>query len=144
MADIEVTIKSNRKEYERALEEVAERVLHMWGGEGARATSDIAPYDTGLLRNSITYALAGEKAEKSSYKDDVGKKTGMYSGTSDADKSGAIRSVHIGTNVEYAMSQEVGNFKDGPHAYLRPGIESQREHFKEILQGELEKAMSDD
>lgn len=54
--------------------------------------------DTGLLRNSITYAVHGEAPHKSSYRSDDGTKSGSYSGTADDSKN----AVYIGTNVEYA------------------------------------------
>lgn len=143
MADksiVDVTVKSNRKTYEQALDEVALRVLTMWGMEAESAAKQLAPVDTGLLRNSITWAIAGKGANQSQYKADRGDGSGSYSGQSPADK-GEPRHVHIGSNVEYAMSQETGNFKDGPHAFLRPAIDNNRQHFQDILQGELEKAL---
>lgn len=58
--------------------------------------------DTGLLRNSITWALDGEAPAIQSYSSDDGSKSGSYSGTADKE-SGNNRSVIIGTNVEYAI-----------------------------------------
>ena len=65
--------------------------------------------DTGLLVNSLTYALAGQPAEKGAYSGDStgkhGRKTiphGRYSGVAPADKEGE-RVVYIGTNVKYAV-----------------------------------------
>lgn len=140
---VDVKIESNRKEYEDALDEVALKVLTMWGMEAETAAKKLAPVDTGLLRNSITWAIAGEGANQPQYKANRGGKSGSYSGQSPADK-GEPRHVHIGSNVEYAMAQETGSFKDGPHAFLRPAVDNNRQHFQDILQGELEKALKNE
>lgn len=140
----DVTIQTNKKEYLAALEEVAERVLNMWGMSAVNSAIEHARYDTGLMRNSITYAVAGESANKTDYKSDDGETSGSYSGTAPEDKGGEKRTVHIGSNVEYAMAQETGDFRDGSHAFLRPAIDENREYFREILEGELKKAMDND
>lgn len=141
--EIDVTFHSNKKEYEEALEEVAEKVLTMWGMEAETAAKKRAPVDTGLLRNSISWAVAGESVHTPNYKASQGNGQGSYSGKAPDDPGGA-RHVYIGSNVEYAMAQENGNFKDGPHAFLRPAIDENREHFKNILETELKNAMNND
>lgn len=63
--------------------------------------------DTGLLRNSITFALGGESPAKSTYSGGKGVhsgragENGSYSGNAPADTS-TEKSVYIGTNVYYA------------------------------------------
>ena len=65
--------------------------------------------DTGLLRNSITYALSGEAPAISSYHGDNSSKyskvqsvpVGYYNGTAPSDPDNA-RAVYVGSNVEYA------------------------------------------
>lgn len=160
LGNIEVTVQSNRKDYEAALEEIAEKVLTMWGMQAESAAKKRAPVDTGLLRNSITYAVAGESAAVDRYESNgthksteatkragtagkpvEPKKSGKYSGTAPADKNGK-RHVYIGTNVEYAMAQETGDFKNGAHAFLRPAVDENREYFKNILEEELKHAMN--
>lgn len=142
ITNIEIT--SNKKEYLEALDEVIiKRVLTMWGHQAERAAQDLARVDTGLLRNSITYAIAGKAPKKTQYKAKKGDGTGSYSGNAPDDKKGT-RSVYIGTNVEYAMAQEVGSFKDGSHSFLRPAIDENREYFRTILEEELKKAMTPD
>lgn len=134
--NFDFSITSNKGEYQKAIEEVAEKVLTMWGMEAESAAKKRAPVDTGLLRNSITYAIAGGMPAQTTYKADKGDGAGSYTGQAQEDRNGP-RHVYIGTNVEYAMAQEVGSFKDGPHAFLRPAIEENKDHFREILEGEL-------
>ncbi len=135
---IKVTITSNKDKFEKALDEVAEKVLTMWGMQGESAAKELCPVDTGLLRNSITFSIAGSGANNPQYKADVGGKTGQYSGQSQEDKGGP-RHVYIGTNVEYALYQELGDFKHqhGQSPFLRPAIERNIDYFKNILEQEL-------
>lgn len=138
-----VDFKSNKKEYEEALEEIAEKVLTQWGMEAETAAKYRAPVDTGLLRNSITWAVAGESPDTTNYKANKGDGHGSYEGKAKDDPNGK-RHVYIGTNVEYAMVQENGTFRDGPHAFLRPAIDENRDHFRKILEEELKNAMNGD
>ncbi len=140
----DVSIQTNKKEYLAALEDVAEKVLTMWGMTAVDSAVERAPFDTGLLRNSITFAVAGESPNKTDYKSDNGDISGSYSGSAPEDKGGEKRTVYIGSNVEYAMAQETGDFRDGSHAFLRPAIDENRDYFREILEGELKKAMEND
>lgn len=85
--------------------------LHMEGQ--AKIALEMPPMriDTGLLRNSITYAVGGKSPHIQSYGTDgkhreSGKtltpeenKTGTYSGVADTKEN---PTVYIGTNVEYA------------------------------------------
>lgn len=138
-----IDFTSNKKEYLEALEEVAEKVLTMWGMQAETAAKLRAPVDTGLLRNSITWAVAGGTANTPNYRADKGGANGTYQGNMKPDPGGP-RHVYIGSNVEYAKAQEVGNFADGAHAFLRPAIDENRDYFKNILETELQKAMTQD
>lgn len=142
MAKIDVTVESNKKVYEEEFEAACERILTMLGMEAETAAKKLAPVDTGLLRNSITFAIAGEEANIASYHADRGGETGSYEGSSP--QTPGSHSVHIGSNVEYAMAQEVGDFRDGPHAFLRPAINNNTARFKEIIKEELSKTLSGD
>ena len=133
---INVEIKSNRAEFEKALETVARKVLEQWGIEGANAAADLAPYDTGLLKNSITYAIAGEAPAKTAYNADDGSASGSYSGQAKTDQGGP-RHVYIGSNVEYASYQELGTSKMKAQPFLGPAIEQNKDYFQNILETEL-------
>ena len=66
--------------------------------------------DTGLLRNSLTFALAGKVTKiqdyhgdrESKYRPNAGIPSGRYEGTAPEDPKGEYW-VFIGTNVEYAV-----------------------------------------
>lgn len=159
MAKIDFTVESNRKIYEEEFERVVEKILTELGMQAESAAKKLCPVDTGLLRNSITFALAGESANIDSYESNkthattettqkyktagktVKQKTGKYTGKSPADKGSGVHSVHIGSNVEYAMAQEVGTTKSKPHSFLRPAINNNLDYFKNIVETELKNAM---
>ncbi len=136
MATIKVEIKSNKKEYSDALDTVAEKVLTMWGMQAESAAKKLCPVDTGLLRNSITWALAGGGANTPSYKADNGSASGSYNGQAQADQGGP-RHVYIGSNVEYASYQELGTSKMKAQPFLGPAIEQNMDYFQNILETEL-------
>lgn len=94
------------------------------------------PVDTGLLRNSITFALSGEKADISQYKADTPKEgkqsveTGSYSGTI-GDKG--QKTVYVGTNVKYAEKNEYGDMIEhttGKAHFLRDSVTTHNEEYK--------------
>lgn len=97
-----ITIKDNTDEFLSALEKAIENGLTAIGmtaeGHAKRKITDYPAVDTGRLRNSITFAISGEKANTPTYTDS---KKGVYnySGTAPDDKE---KAVYIGTNVEYA------------------------------------------
>lgn len=142
ITDVKVT--SNKQLYEDEFEATVAKILTMLGMEVESAAKKLAPVDTGLLRNSITYALAGEKAAQDTYSADRGSEVGRYEGVSPGDNEEHVRHVHIGSNVEYAKAQEVGQFKDGAHAFLRPAVNNNTSHFKQIIKDELSKALMSD
>ena len=106
--EINITDKSElvRDEFEAACLRALEKCGLTAGGYAKKLQKP----DTGLLRNSITHALAGEPAAISSYKANRGDKEGSYSGTAPEDKKGEL-SVYIGSNVEYAAYVELGTGK---------------------------------
>lgn len=91
---------------------------------------------TGRLRNSITYALAGEKAAINSYGDSEGGEY-TYEGTAPNDGDG----VYIGTNVVYAAGIETGTRrKAGGVHFLQKAVSEHGEEYKQIMKDSLENA----
>ena len=102
-----VRIESHEEEFLEALEMARTRALIRIGFQAEGYAVDLAPVDTGLLRNSITFALSGESPQKNNYKSKKGDKSGSYSGKAPAGENGK-ETVYIGTNVEYAAYVELG------------------------------------
>ena len=141
MADVKVT--DNTKEYIKAVEEAADRIMEALGIEMERAAKKeiaAAPkrIDTGLLRNSITHAMAGGPAAISSYRSDDGSKQGSYGGTMPEEEHGSA--VYIGTNVEYAIYVHEGTRYMTPNRFLRNAIEKNERSIKEYIEKELKAA----
>lgn len=116
--------------------------------------------DTGLLRNSITHALAGQNAAITEYKANKGDKKGYYRGTAPKYNGGEM-AVYIGSNVEYAAYVELGTGKYYPggrptpwvyqdakgewhmthgqraQPYLKPAVADHAGQYKQIIENEL-------
>lgn len=92
--------------------------------------------DTGLLRNSIAYALGGEGAHPESYSADKGDGHGSYSGTAPENEDG-IYKVYLGTNVEYAKYVEYGTYRSQAYPYIKPAIADHSATYAGIIKNEL-------
>ena len=84
--------------------------LESIGAECENYAREDCPVDTGRLRNSITHKVV--KADKA---------------------------VYVGTNVEYAVIQEYGDFHHtvGKKHYLRDAAANHADHYKNILKAAL-------
>lgn len=143
-----VEMKDNTKEVLEALDRAIERGLEAIGMAaeghakkiltGAVYTGD-KPYKlTGRLRNSITWAVSGGKANISSYSGDSGEKGGAYDGTAPNDKQ---KAVYIGTNVEYAAGIELGTHrKAGAVHFLQKAATGHTKEYRELLEESLKNA----
>ena len=106
--------------------------------------------DTGLLRNSITFALGGEETAIKSYSADRPRKqwvpgedgepghyerageipTGTYSGHLPADTE-KTRTLYVGTNVEYSVYVHEGTKKMTPNRYLKNAFEKNMQQIEQ-------------
>jgi len=105
----DVTFTTNRAAVLAAVSSAKARALEIMGGKAESYAKQLAPVDTGNLRNSITHQQYDENTEI------------------------------IGTNVEYAPFQELGTRKMKAHPFLRPAAENHSQEYKAIWQGELSK-----
>lgn len=96
---------------------------------------------TGRLRNSITYALAGEETHVKSYKANKGGKereTYTYDGTAEGKKGSGV---YIGTNVDYAQGIELGTHrKAGAVHFLQDAATGHTEEYKKLMEGSMKNA----
>lgn len=116
--------------------------------------------DTGLLRNSITWAVSGKAPKMGSYRASdthtadspsvvrrglVGKpapppRSGTYSGTAPDDPEGQ-KAVYIGTNVEYAYYVHEGTDRMAPNRFLKKALENNKAELEKIIGDVLRKSM---
>ena len=135
---IEITDRSD--DVLKALKNAIERGLEGIGMSAQEHATQIitaaGAVDTGRLKNSITFALAGKSANAATYKDDNGKMF-SYSGTA----PGKGDTVYIGTNVEYAQGIETGTHrKSGGVHFLSRAASDYRTEYRDIIKDSLENA----
>lgn len=130
--------KDHTDEVLSAMEKAIERGLEAIGmtAEGYAKENETA-IDTGLLRNSITYAISGKSANTSSYVSDDGKKSGNYSGQAPTDGE---KGVYIGTNVEYAPYIELGTKKIQALHFLQRAASEHGKEYKKLLEDSMKNA----
>lgn len=141
MPKIDVKLTNNAGNVRSALDDQIEQALIAIGMEAEtyaklpEGAGGHTPVDTGRLKNSITYAVAGQSPSISSYRADKGDGGGSYSGTATPDKGGSPRSVYIGTNVEYApiIENGVSGRYTGKH-FLRYAITDHVRRYKELTE----------
>ena len=139
------TYKDNTDEVLAALERAKKRWFEAVGLAAERhakkkITKEKA-VDTGRLRNSITYALAGEEAHIKSYRADKGGKdreTYTYDGTADGKKGSGV---YIGTNVEYAPGIELGTHRSaGAVHFLQDAVANHTDEYKKLMEDSMKNA----
>lgn len=104
MAIGNVKVTSHVNEVISAKNEAIARALEAIGIQAEGDVAELAPVDTGRLRDSITHEV--DESEEA---------------------------VYVGTNVEYAAYQEYGTSKMKPHPFLKPGIMNNLETYKSIV-----------
>jgi HK97 gp10 family phage protein len=134
--NIEVSNTTFFEDLTDALEEDIDATLEAVGSYVSGGAAMRAPVDTGLLRNSLTYAIAGEPPAKSTYKADRANekgeiKTSSYNGSTT--KVSGEKAVYIGTNVEYAAYQELGTSKTKKQPFLKPTIENDLSQIEKMI-----------
>lgn len=157
---ISIKVEDHSIEALTALDSTIEKALEACGmqAEGyAKAELSNTPkrIDTGLLRNSITYAVSGKPPAISSYQGSsvhgdnpstrkrgiVGKPApppheGSYGGQAPEEGSGR-KAVWIGTNVKYATYVHDGTHKMSANRFLRNAITKHADQYRAIVQSFL-------
>ena len=138
MAEVEFT--DNSPKILSAFEAQVRAALVAIGNEARDYAVDECPVDTGLLRNSLAYAIAGEAPDKTGYEADKGDATGEYSGSTPEEPKGSY-AVYIGSNVKYAAVQEFGDFNHttGKQHFLKDAITNHTDRYKMLAEAALKK-----
>ena len=144
---IDVEIKQdNTEEVKKALAEALDRAMEKIGiqAEGyAKLNLETNPrrVDTGLLRNSITYVVAGQPAHIKTYHADKPSeygayRIGRYMGVQPAEDKPAV---YIGTNVEYApYVHEGAKTVQPPNRFLKNAAQQHEDEYRRMIEEELE------
>lgn len=144
-----ISFKDNSAQF---LEELSQRIdkaltavgIQIEGEAKEELNNSPKRIDTGLLRNSITYALSGEAPAISSYHGDNSSKyskvesvpVGHYNGTAPSDPDDQ-RAVYIGSNVEYAAYVHEGTQKMAPNRFLKNAVTRNEEQIRKYIEREL-------
>lgn len=152
MADIEVTLTDNSEAIKNATQEALEAGFMSIGMEAEtfakQELTHSGAVDTGRLRNSVTFALSGGKANIQSYTADFARrktkrgkiviyrknlKHYKYTWTAPKEKNGVA--LYLGTNVEYGSYIETGTTKmPTARPYIRPALADHTDRWEEILE----------
>lgn len=138
-----VEIEDNTEQIIDMMEQAKEAALIECGLKAEDYAKNACPVDTGLLRNSITYALDGGSAAVGQYHADKGNEKGSYTGQMPKEGGEGTRSVYIGTNVKYAIYVHEGtggDKKKGPRPFLRDAVANHVEDYKAVIKKHLENA----
>lgn len=132
--------KDNSQSVNAKVEAALKRALTKIGMMAETYAKMLCPVDTGLLRNSITFALDGEQANKTTYMNDEGTVTGTYEGTA-PEETGTQMTLYVGTNVQYAPYQEFGHHTVKgrwipPQAFLKPAMENHQKEYEQVIKAE--------
>ena len=137
-----IEYRDNTEEVLSALEAAIKRGNEAIGMTAERHAKKKCPVDTGRLRNSITYALAGEETHVKSYRANKkkGKKereTYAYEGTADGKKGSGV---YIGTNVEYAVFVENGARGRTAVHLLQDAATNHFDEYKRLMEDAMKNA----
>ena len=103
----------------QALESERKRALTESGIEVLGRATQLAPVDTGNLKNSLTY--------------DLHHKENVFDVQSDA--------IEVGTAVHYAIHQEYGTKRMGARPFLRPALDSSVSRILQFFKDAIERSI---
>ena len=139
-----IEYRDNTEEVLSALEAAIKRGNEAIGmtaeGHAKKKITAAGAVDTGRLRNSITYALAGEETHVKSYKANKGGKdreTYTYDGTAEGKKGSGV---YIGTNVEYAVFVENGAQGRTAVHFLHDAATGHTDQYKKLMEDSMKNA----
>ena len=135
-----IEYRDNTEEVLSALEAAIKRGNEAIGMTAERHAKKKCPVDTGRLRNSITYALAGEETHVKSYRANKGGKereTYTYEGTAEGKKGSGV---YIGTNVEYSVFVENGSRGRTATHFLQDAATGHTDEYKRLMEDSMKNA----
>ena len=141
----QVTFRDNTDEVIGLLQKAKHRGLEAIGLAAEGHAKKKCPVDTGRLRNSITYAIAGYQTHVKSYRrgnvaGGASHKHTRYeydSGEMEGEKDSAV---FIGSNVEYAPFVELGAKGRPPAHFLQDAASGHGNEYKRLMEDSMKNA----
>lgn len=140
-----VTFRDNTDEVLKIFQRAKHRGLEAIGLRAETHAKKKCPVDTGRLRNSITYAIAGYQTHVENYR--RGNVSGGTSGKHkryeysnqimDGEKDSAV---FIGSNVEYAPFAELGANGRPPAHFLQDAATNHSDEYKNLMEASMRRA----
>ena len=138
----QVTFRDNTNEVIGLLQKAKHRGLQAIGMTAEGHAKKKCPVDTGRLRNSITYAIAGYATHVQSYRrgnvaGGTSQKHTRYEYGGDAMEGEKDSAVFIGSNVEYAPFVELGANGRPPAHFLQDAASGHGEEYKRLMEDSM-------
>ena len=141
----QVTFRDNTDEVIGLLQKAKHRGLEAIGLAAEGHAKKKCPVDTGRLRNSITYAIAGYQTHVKSYRrgnvaGGASNKHTRYeydSGEMEGEKDSAV---FIGSNVEYAPYVELGARGRSTAHFLQDAATGHADEYKRLMEDSMKNA----
>ena len=141
----QVTFRDNTNEVIGLFQKAKHRGLQAIGMAAEGHAKKKCPVDTGRLRNSITYAIAGYATHVQSYRRSnvaggTSQKHKYYDyggGTMEGEKDSAV---FIGSNVEYAPFVELGANGRPPAHFLQDAASGHGDEYKRLMEDSMKNA----
>ena len=128
-----VETRNNRDELNNELERKKSMILEAIGLKWQEICTKIMTIegivDTGRLRASLSYCTPNKNSGLNKFANsDNSKPEDSLAGKNKKDK------IIVGTNVDYAIVQELGSGKQAARPFLRPSIEDYADDYQDIAQ----------
>lgn len=122
-----VTIKDNRVEFDRILDENIDDFLHVVGNFLAGEAELRCAVDTGNLAGSVSYATSDYKSSVRPSNRTIGQHSGKLrtytiSQVDAVSQPVAKNTVYIGTSVDYAGDVELGTVNSAAQPFIVPAL----------------------
>lgn len=144
MAQVKIDFNDMSDDVRRELAKKMRLAMQLVGEAAEGYAKEECPVDTGLLRNSLTYAVAGEGAAITGYHADMPKEgrqsSGTYSGYTQAEPNASKVAVYVGSNVNYAKYVEYrdATHKSGKAHFLKDAVMNHKREYIDTIKTTLE------
>lgn len=145
MGSKQVEFRDNSEEIVEALNRAKHIALEAIGMAAERYAKKDCPVDTGRLRNSITYAIAGYPTHVKSYRKKnveggTDKKHERYEYIGESMEGEKDSAVFIGSNVEYAQFVENGAQGRTAVHFLKRAATEHSDEYKKLMENSIKNA----